>query len=103
MTYEEWWKKYVENAEENAIMELQRKAERKTANTGSFAELQIPLQKREVLRLAKQYGVDMRGITVKIQRSEKLLALPAAPIIRTSGESTCSLEHSRTKSSLCGH
>lgn len=76
MTYEEWWKKYVENAEENAIMELQRKAERKTANTGSFAELQIPLQKREVLRLAKQYGVDMRGITVKIQRSEKLLALP---------------------------
>ena len=76
MTYEEWRKKYVENAEENAIMELQRKAERKTANTGSFAELQIPLQKREVLRLAKQYGVDMRGITVKIQRSEKLLALP---------------------------
>ena len=57
-------------------MELQRKAERKTANTGSFAELQIPLQKREVLRLAKQYDVDMRGITVKIQRSEKLLALP---------------------------
>ena len=76
MTYEEWRKKYVENAAENDIMELQRKAERKTANTGSFAELQIPLQKREVLRLAKQYGVDMRGITVKIQRSEKLLALP---------------------------
>lgn len=76
LTYEEWWKKYVENAAENDIMELQRKAERKTANTGSFAELQIPLQKREVLRLAKQYGVDMRGITVKIQRSEKLLALP---------------------------
>lgn len=76
MTYGEWRKKYVENAAENDIMELQRKAERKTANTGSFAELQIPLQKREVLRLAKQYGVDMRGITVKIQRSEKLLALP---------------------------
>lgn len=76
MTYEEWRKKYVENAAENDIMELQRKAERKTANTGSFAELQIPLQKREVLRLAKQYDVDMRGITVKIQRSEKLLALP---------------------------
>lgn len=76
MTYEEWHKKYVENAAENDIMELQRKAERKTANIGSFAELQIPLQKREVLRLAKQYGVDMRGITVKIQRSEKLLALP---------------------------
>lgn len=76
LTYEEWRKKYVENAAENDIMELQRKAERKTANTGSFAELQIPLQKREVLRLAKQYGVDMRGITVKIQRSEKLLALP---------------------------
>ena len=76
LTYEEWRKKYVENTAENDIMELQRKAERKTANTGSFAELQIPLQKREVLRLAKQYGVDMRGITVKIQRSEKLLALP---------------------------
>lgn len=76
LTYEEWRKKYVENAAENDIMELQRKAERKTANTGSFAELQIPLQKREVLRLAKQYDVDMRGITVKIQRSEKLLALP---------------------------
>ena len=76
LTYEKWRKKYVENAAENDIMELQRKAERKTANTGSFAELQIPLQKREVLRLAKQYGVDMCGITVKIQRSEKLLALP---------------------------
>ena len=76
MTYSEWHKKYVENAEENGTMELQRKAERKTTNTGSFDKLQIPLQKREVLRIAKQYGVDMRGITVKIQRSEKLLALP---------------------------
>ena len=88
MTYSEWHKKYVENAEENGTMELQRKAERKTTNTGSFDKLQIPLQKREVLRIAKQYGVDMRGITVKIQRSEKLLALPLTG-------STCLLYTSR--------
>lgn len=33
------------------------------------------MQKKEVLRICKRYGIDTHGLTFKIQRSEKLLAL----------------------------
>lgn len=76
MSYKEWRGKYVDNHGKSDIIDLHRNAARKTSNVGAFADLKVPMQKREVLDIAKQYGVDMRGITVKIQRSEKLLALP---------------------------
>ena len=34
------------------------------------------MQKRNVLRMAKKYNISTNGLTFKIQRSEKLLALP---------------------------
>ncbi len=34
------------------------------------------MQKREVKRIAKKYGVNLTGLTIKIQRNEKLLSLP---------------------------
>lgn len=48
---------------------------RRDSNTGVFKNLKIPMQKRKVLQIAKRYDIDMRGITLKIQRSEKLLSL----------------------------
>ena len=49
--------------------------ERKTANTGAFANLPVPMQLREVRRIAKKYDIDLTGLTIKIQRDEELLRL----------------------------
>lgn len=54
---------------------IARSSQRKTANTGAFSGLSVPMQKRAVKRLARSYGIDLAGITIKIQRSEALLAL----------------------------
>ena len=81
-TYQEWYKG-KENAEnslksggKNDIIKLNRTANRKEKNTGKFLNLAIPMQKRNVLSVCKKYNIDTKGITFKIQRSEKLLALP---------------------------
>lgn len=50
--------------------------DRRDQNTGAFKNLQVPMQKRQVLQIARKYGLDMNGVTVKIQRSEALVALP---------------------------
>lgn len=52
------------------------KLDRKEHNTGVFSSLNIPMQKREVLSLCRKYSIDTKGITFKIQRSEKLMAMP---------------------------
>ena len=52
-----------------------RTSNRKTKNQGAFVVLEIPMQKRAVIQTARKYGVDLKGITIKIQRSEALLAL----------------------------
>jgi hypothetical protein len=46
---------------------------RKTANTGIYVGLKVPIQKRFVYQVAEKYGVDMRGITVKILKGEEWL------------------------------
>lgn len=66
----------VEKSVGSGIIKLNRGAKRKETNQGAFASLEISMQKREVRKIADRYGVDLTGITVKIQRSEKLLALP---------------------------
>lgn len=65
----------VANSGESGIIKLNRKIERREKNIGTFANLEIPMQKRYVLVLCKKYNVDTKGITFKIQRSEKLLKL----------------------------
>lgn len=82
---EEWQKKAdkisekvdkpVANPDKSGIIKLNRKIERKEKNIGAFANLEIPMQKRYVLDLCKKYNIDTKGLTFKIQRSEKLLTL----------------------------
>ena len=47
--------------------------ERKKANTGEFADLEIPLQKHAVEQVCRKYGVDISGLLIKIQRGEDCL------------------------------
>ena len=91
MTYKDWKKSMVEgqvdnlkvtndgkhltNVSLNDTIELNRSIERKNVNTGAFSNLKIPMQKRKVKEIAQKYGVDTSGLTIKIQRSEKLLSL----------------------------
>ncbi|MFJ8909896.1 hypothetical protein [Amycolatopsis sp. NPDC102389] len=46
---------------------------RRTANTGPFAELEVSMQKRSVLRAAKAAGIDLGGVSFKIDRSLDLM------------------------------
>lgn len=68
--------KTVDKSGGSSIMELRRKLDRKEANTGAFKKLEVPMQKRNVLSICKRYSIDTKGITFKIQRSEKMLSLP---------------------------
>ena len=47
--------------------------ERKKANTGEFADLEVPMQKRAVEKICREYGVDISGLIIKIQRDEDSL------------------------------
>ena len=49
---------------------------RKTQNNGVFKKLQIPMQKREIIRISQKYGLKINDLNLKIQRDEKLLKLP---------------------------
>lgn len=66
----------VDNSAKSGIMGVGRKLDRREQNIGAFSELRVPMQKREVLSLCRKYSIDTNGITFKIQRPEKLLALP---------------------------
>jgi len=56
-----------------AEFRLERSMERKKANTGEFADLEIPLQKHAVEQVCRKYGVDISGLLIKIQRGEDCL------------------------------
>lgn len=66
------YKKKVDISGESGIIKLNRKER----NTGVFLSLDIPMQKRAVLSLCREYSIEIKGITFKIQRSEKLIAMP---------------------------
>lgn len=55
---------------------IQRMFDRRELNIGAFLNLKIPMQKRKVIELANKYGINIKGLTIKIQRNEKLLSLP---------------------------
>lgn len=66
----------VDKSKKSGIMKSGRNLERKEQNIGAFSTLTVPMQKREILNICRKYSIDTSGITFKIQRSEKLLALP---------------------------
>lgn len=65
----------VANPNDSGIIKLNRTVNRREKNTGVFANLEIPMQKRYVLNLCKKYNIVTKGITFKIQRSENLVKL----------------------------
>lgn len=52
------------------------KPRRKERNVGKYKNLQIPMQKRYIAKMASIYGLDLRGINIKIQRDEGLIGVP---------------------------
>lgn len=68
--------KGIDKSVKSDIIGLNRKANRRDKNVGAFVSLQIPMQKKAVLQICTKYGIDTTGLTFKIQRSEKMLALP---------------------------
>lgn len=55
---------------------LYREMKRREQNLLPFGNLEIPMQKREILKICRKYDIDTTGLTFKIQRNEKLLATP---------------------------
>lgn len=76
--FEEFRQKYIPasiaNSENSGII-LARNLDRKSSNTGVFSNLGVTMQKKEVKRICEEYGLEVKGLTFKIQRSEHLLNL----------------------------
>jgi|GEM_PF-1057772 len=51
---------------------------RRTANVGEFSHLEVPMQLREVKRLAEQAGIGLDGVKIKIIRDPDMIRLPHA-------------------------
>ena len=74
--FEEFRRKYmpasIANSENSGII-LARNLNRKSSNIGAFSNLGVTMQKKEVKRICEKYGLNVKGLTFKIQRSEHLL------------------------------
>lgn len=64
----------IENNGESDIIELNRQ----TNNVGAFSELKERISKKTVRTVAKDYGIDTKGLTIVIEKKAELLALPIA-------------------------
>ena len=69
-------KKPVDKSAESGIMKLNRSINRKEKNIGAFSNLEISMHKKSVMQICKKYSIDTKGLTLKIQRSEKMLSMP---------------------------
>ena len=58
---------------DNDILRLENALTRRDKNIGAFAELEIPMQKRAVIKVCNKYGIDIKGLRFKIQREEYYL------------------------------
>lgn len=79
--FEEYRKKYlniIEKVNKKDIIELNREIQRRNKNIEVFSSLKIPMQKKYVRRIASKYGIDLTGISIKIQRDEILMNLNIA-------------------------
>lgn len=74
--FEDFRRKYmpasIANSENSGII-LARNLNRKSSNIGAFSNLSVTMQKKEVKRICEKYGLNVKGLTFKIQRSEHLL------------------------------
>lgn len=64
----------IENNGKSDIIELNRQ----TNNAEAFSELQERMSKKNVRNVAKDYGIDIKGLTIVIEKNAELLALPIA-------------------------
>ena len=73
-TTAEWekYKKKLENSEKSGIMGMNRN----THNTGAFANLPEKMSKKHIRELAEEYGIDLKGLTINIDKNEELLRIP---------------------------
>ncbi len=62
----------------NAGNDDNMKMNRQTENVGSFSALQERMSKKNIRNTAKEYGLDLKGITIAIDKKEELLNLPIA-------------------------
>lgn len=51
---------------------------RRTSNTGAFAELPEKMSKKHIRELAEKYDIDIKGLTINIDKNEELLRFPFA-------------------------
>ena len=58
----------VADASKNDNANVGQAMERRKANTGEFADLEVPMQKRAVEKICRDHGVDISGLIIKIQR-----------------------------------
>lgn len=49
---------------------------RKSRNIGEFKDLQIPMQKRQIKRISRKYGLKIDDLILKIQRNREMVNLP---------------------------
>lgn len=71
MSYSDWknWKKGLENSENGATMALYRRDK----NPGVFSVLPERMSKKHIRQLAKEYDIDLKGLTLNIDTNEDLL------------------------------
>ena len=73
MTYAEWKQKFVDNSAESGIINTE--LYRMNSNKDKFAHLEERMSKKHIRRLAKEYGIDLSGITLEIDSKPELLSL----------------------------
>lgn len=75
--FEDFKKKYIDvstNEEYNDEYGMHRKRK----NTGVFSHLQERMSKKHIRETAKQVGIDLKGITLNIDKNAELLSIPFA-------------------------
>ena len=71
-------KKPVAKQQGIGIIKSKKDMNRKAGNTGAFKELPERMSKDHIRNVAKEYGVDLKGLTLHIDRSTELLRIPFA-------------------------
>ena len=71
MTYQEWKAKYVDKTGESGIIGMKRRSE----NTGVFSHLPERMSKKHIRGIAKEYGIDLNGVSISIDQNEELLGI----------------------------
>lgn len=73
MTYSEWenWKKSIANSGNDDTINLYRKV----GNTGAFSVLPERMSRKHIRSLAKEYVIELKGLTLNIEHNEDLLRI----------------------------